>query len=474
LTQSAYDAVIVGAGPNGLAAAVTLARAGRKVLVLEAEHAWGGGTRTSELTLPGFRHDVCSAVHPLGVGSPFFAELPLAAHGLAWAHPAACLAHPFDDGSAAVLFRSTAATAATLGEDGRAWRQMLEPLAERWAELAHDALGPLRLPRSPLLLARFGLLALRSARGLALDAFEGPRARALFCGIAAHVMMPLDQSPTAAFGLVLAAAAHAVGWPVARGGSQAIADALVAYLRSLGGDVVTGRRVGRLDELPDARAVLFDVTPRQLLSIAGPALPGSYRRRLTRYRYGAAAYKVDFALDGPAPWTAAACREAGTVHLGPTFEEIVDAEARVARGEHPERPYVVVAQPGVADPTRAPPDQHTLWAYCHVPNGSTYPMAERVEAQIERFAPGFRDRILGRSIMGPTELERYNANYIGGDINGGVEDLGQLFTRPVLALSPYATPNPRLFLCSSSTPPGGGVHGLCGYYAALSALARGV
>ncbi len=473
MAPNTYDAIIVGAGPNGLAAAVTLARAGRSTLVVEAEPVWGGGTRTSELTLPGFHHDVCSAVHPLGIGSPVFADLPLAEHGLAWAHPPACLAHPFDDGSAAVLYRSPADTARTLGPDGRAWRELLEPFADRWGDLVHDALGPLRVPRHPALLARFGFFALRSARGLARDAFEGPRARALFAGIAAHVMMPLDRSPTAAFGLVLAACAHARGWPVARGGSQRITDALVAHLRSLGGEIVTGTRVERLDQLPPARRVLFDVTPRQLLGIAGPALPGRYRRRLARYRYGAAAYKVDFALDGPTPWAAPECREAGTVHLGPTLEDIADAEATVARGGHPERPYVVVAQPGAADPSRAPAGRHTLWAYCHVPNGSSFPMAERVEAQIERFAPGFRDRILARSVMGPAEIERYNANYIGGDINGGVADLAQLFTRPVVALSPYATPNPQLFLCSSSTPPGGGVHGLCGYHAAQAALRRG-
>jgi phytoene dehydrogenase-like protein len=461
----AYDAVVVGAGPNGLAAAVTLAGEGRSVLVLEAEPEWGGGTRTSELTLPGFHHDVCSAVHPLGVGSPFFARQPLADHGLTWAHPTACLAHPFDDGSAAVLFRSAVDTARTLGADGGAWRRLLEPFAERWDDLARDALGPLRPPRHPALLARFGFFALRSARGLVEDVFEGRRARALFAGIAAHVMMPLDRPPTAAFGLVLAACAHARGWPVARGGSRRIADALVARLRALGGEVVTSAPVRHLSDLPRSRAVLFDVTPRQLLGIAGRDLPGGYRRRLTRYRYGAAAYKVDYALDGPIPWASPACRQAGTVHLGPTLDDIADAEARVARGEHPERPYVIVAQQSLADPSRAPPGKH---------NGSTFPMAARLEAQIERFAPGFRERVLARAITGPAALERHNANYIGGDINGGVQDLAQLFTRPVLAASPYATPNPRLFLCSSSTPPGGGVHGLCGYFAARTALRRGL
>jgi phytoene dehydrogenase-like protein len=466
-----YDAAVVGSGPNGLAAAITLAQAGWSVLVLEARDTIGGGTRSAELTLPGYIHDVCSAVHPLGAGSPFFRTLPLAEHGLEWIHPPVPLAHPFDDGTAAVLERSVEATGKTLGPDAAAYQKLMAPLVTDWDKLAADLLGPLRIPpRHPLALARFGWHAIPSARRLAERLFEDERARALFGGMAAHSMIPLDQPPTAAFGLVIGILGHAVGWPLPRGGSQRIADALACYLRSLGGEVVTGVRVQSLDELPPARAVLCDVTPRQLLRIAGQRLPAGYRRRLAGYRYGPGVFKVDWALDGPIPWQAVECRRAGTVHLGGTLEEMAAAERVVWRGAHPEKPYVLVVQPSLFDATRAPEGKHTAWAYCHVPNASTFDMTERIEAQIERFAPGFRDCILARSVKSAVEMEQYNPNYIGGDINGGVQDLRQLFTRPVFRLVPYSTPLKGLYICSSSTPPGGGVHGMCGYFAARAAL----
>lgn len=470
LTHAGYDAIIVGAGPNGLAAAIVLARAGCTTLVLEAKETIGGGARTAELTLPGFRHDVCSAVYPLGVGSPFFRQLPLDEYGLTWIQPPMPLAHPFDDGSAAILDRSIAATGETLGQDALAYQKLMKPFVADWDKLAEALLGPLRLPRHPLALGRFGLSALRSARGLAEHVFKWERARGLFAGLAAHSFMPLEKPITAAFGLILGILGHVVGWPIPQGGSQQIAEALGGYLRSLGGQIITGTPVNSVDDLPPARVILFDVTPRQLLQIAGGHLPAGYQRQLEGYRYGPGVFKVDWALDGPIPWRAAACTRAGTVHLGGTLVEIASAERAVWQGKHPQKPYVLVAQQSLFDPTRAPKGKHTVWAYCHVPHGSTFDMTERIEAQIERFAPGFRDRILDRSVKAPLDLEQYNANYIGGDINGGVQDLGQFFTRPTLRLVPYSTPNKRLYLCSSSTPPGGGVHGMCGYHAAKAVL----
>ena len=464
------DAVVIGSGPNGLGAAITLARAGWSVLVVEAAETVGGGMRSTELTLPGFVHDVCSAIHPLAVGSPFFASLPLRDHGLELIHPASPLAHPLDDGTAVMMERDVAATAANLGADGPRYRRWMGRLARSWPRVADDLLSPLRPPRHPIAIAPFGLSVLRSARGLAESWYEGPRARALFAGIAAHSMLPLEQRASAAIGVVLAVLGHACGWPLARGGTQRIADALAGYFRALGGRIETGRRVDSLDDLPAARAVLADVAPRELLRIAGARLGSRYRRTLERYRYGPGAFKVDWALDGPVPWRATACLRAATVHVGGTLDEIALAEAGVGRGAHPERPFVLFAQPSLFDPSRAPAGRHTAWGYCHVPNGSTVDMTARIEAQIERFAPGFRDRILARHVMGPAQLERYNANYVGGDINGGLADLRQLFARPVARLVPYRTPARGLYLCSSSTPPGGGVHGMCGYHAARTAL----
>jgi phytoene dehydrogenase-like protein len=465
------DAVVVGAGPNGLAAAIVLARAGRSVRVLEAKQTVGGGSRSAELTLPGFVHDLCSAVHPHPLASPFLRELPLAEHGLELVHPDLPLAHPLDGGGAVALERSVEATAESIGgADGRRYRRLMEPLARDAAErLLPGLLGPLRPPRHPLVMARFGLVGLRSAAGLA-GRFDGPRAPALLAGMAAHSMLRLGERPTAAVALVLAITGHAVGWPVARGGSQAVAEALASHLRSLGGEIVTDHAVENVDELSDAGAVLLDVTPRQLLALAGHRLPQRYRRALERFRYGPGVFKLDWALDGPIPWRAPACARAGTLHLGGTFAAIAAAEADVAAGRHPERPYVLLSQPTVCDPGRAPAGKHTAWAYCHVPPGSTRDMTAAVEGQIERFAPGFRERVLARASMHAVEIEAYNPNYVGGDINGGRQDLRQLFARPVARLSPYTTPDPRLFICSSSTPPGGGVHGMCGYFAAQAVL----
>jgi phytoene dehydrogenase-like protein len=465
------EAVVVGAGPNGLAAAIALAQAGRSVAVFEAAETVGGGCRSAELTLPGFVHDVCSAIHPLGVGSPFFRTLPLAEYGVEWLHPDVPLAHPLDDGTAVVLERSVEATAAGLGRDGAAYQRLMAPLVADTNKILADLLGPLPLPpRHPIALTRFGLAAIRSARGLVDSHFEGLRARALFAGVAAHSFLPLEQSPSAAFGLMLGLLGHAVGWPLPRGGSQRIVDALAANLRSLGGEIVTAEPVVSIDQLPPAHAVLLDVAPRQALKLAGPRLPFLYRRQLDRFRYGPGVFKVDLALDGPVPWRADACRRAGTVHVGGTFEEIAAAERAVWRGEHPQRPFVLVAQQSLFDSTRAPEGRHTVWAYCHVPNGSGVDMSQHIEAQIERFAPGFRDRILARSGMSAAEMQVYNANYVGGDINGGLQDLWQLFTRPAFRLIPYRTPVEGLYICSASTPPGGGVHGMCGYHAAKTAL----
>lgn len=464
-----HDAVVIGSGPNGLAAAIALARAGCSVLVREGNEQIGGGARSAELTLPGFRHDVCSAVHPLAVASPFFRELPLEQHGLSWIFAPASLAHPFDGGAAVVVERSLERTAAALGRDADAYRRLIGGMVERWPGLIDHLLGPLRPPSHPLALARFGMHGLRSALGLARARFSGEPARAAWAGMAGHSMLPLERLVTAAFALVLTITAHRPGWPIPKGGAQAIADALASYLRSLGGEIVTGAPVESIDEL-SARVVLCDLTPRQLLRVAGHRLPSTYRRTLEGYRYGAAAYKMDWALDEPIPWSNPDCARAPAVHLGGTMAEIAAAERAPWSGAHAERPFVILAQPSLFDSGRAPEGKHVAWAYCHVPNGSSFDMSERIESQIERFAPGFRERILARHVMPPAALESHNPNLVGGDINGGTQDLPQLFLRPTWRM--YATPLDSVYLCSSSTPPGGGVHGMCGYFAARLALRR--
>jgi phytoene dehydrogenase-like protein len=439
------------------------------VLLLEGKRELGGGLRTAELTLPGFRHDICSAIHPLAAASPFFQTLPLAQYGLEYITPPVAAAHPFDDGTAATVVNSLADTAQALGPDAAAYRRLLGPLAASWPGLAADVLAPLRLPRHPLDMARFGLSALLPATVLTRR-FAGEHAKGLFTGMAAHAIQPLSNLATAAIGLVLLIAAHRGGWPLPKGGSQVIADALVAHFRALGGHVETGTYVRSLAQLPPAKAVLLDVTPAQLLQIAGHSLSSIYRWQLRRYRYGMGVYKVDWALAEPVPFVAAGCQAAGTVHLGGTQAEIVAGEQAAARGQHPAKPFVLLAQQSLFDATRAPAGQHTAWAYCHVPNGSRVDMTAAIENQVERFAPGFRERILGRHTFDTAQLEDYNPNYVGGDINGGLLNISQLYTRPALRASPYRTSRAGLYLCSSATPPGGGVHGMCGYHAARRAL----
>jgi phytoene dehydrogenase-like protein len=461
--------VVVGSGPNGLAAAVELARGGASVLVLEARDEIGGGTRTAALTLPGFLHDVCSGCHPLGVLSPFFRGLDLEPHGLRWVRPRASVAHPLDDQPAVLLRRSLEDTARDLGADGDAYRRVFTPFLRQPHELLADLLAPVRLPGHPLRMARFGVPGLLPATVALRYRFGAVRARAVLAGCAAHSVLPLERPLTAAVAMIFALMAHMDDWPVAGGGSQAITHALASYLRQLGGRIEPGTPVRRLADIPPARVVLFDTSPAQLADVCEPILPAGYVRRLRRYRYGPGAFKLDWALDGPIPWRDPRCLEASTVHVGGTLEEIAAAEAAVWRGEHPERPFVLVVQQSQFDPSRAPAGKHTGYAYCHVPSGSTVDCTDAIERQIERFAPGFCDRILARHRTTPGDLERDNPNYVGGAITGGVADLVQTFARPVARLDPYSTPNPRLFLCSASTPPGGGVHGMCGYHAARSA-----
>ena len=463
-----YDAVVIGSGPNGLAAAITMIHSGKSVAVYEAADKIGGGMRSEELTLPGFVHDVCSAVYPLAIGSPLFRSLPLVQYGLEWVQPPSPLAHPLDDGSTVMLERSLDDTAAGLGGDGDAYRRLMRPLVESWHGLGADLLGPLRWPHNPVAMIRFGLSAIRPARSFSESWFEEQRARALFAGLSAHSMLPLEAWGSAAFALVLATTAHALGWPIARRGSQALADALALYLRSKGGELYTNAPVQTLDELPSCRVILCDMTPRQLLGLAGDRLSPSYRRRLEGYRYGMGAFKIDWALSAPVPWKAQACARAATVHLGGTLQEIAASERAAWRGDHTAHPFVLAVQPSLFDSSRAPLSKHTLWTYCHVPNGSAFNMTARIEAQIERFAPGFRDTVLARGVAAPADLERRNPNLIGGDINGGAATLSQLFLRPTLKL--YSTSARGLYLCSASTPPGGGVHGMCGYFAAQQAL----
>lgn len=464
-----FDAVVVGSGPNGLAAAIALQQEGLSVLIIEGKNEIGGGLRSAEFTLPGFVHDVCSAIHPLAIGSPFFNTLPLQDYGLFYTFPDLAAAHPFDDGTAAVLGSSIEETARLLGDDEQAYLKLLKPLVKDWPDIASDVLGPLHFPKHPVAMAKFGLNALTSATFLA-KRFKTKAARGLWAGMAAHSIQPLSNLTTSAIGLVLMAAAHLKGWPIPVGGSKEIANALSSYFIALGGKIETGRFIKSLDELPSSRTVLFDVTPKQLLQIAGHKFSSIYKWQLERYRYGMGVFKVDWALDEAIPFTAKEARRAGTVHIGNTLEEITLSEKLSWQGKHADKPFVLLAQQSLFDSSRAPEGKHTAWAYCHVPNGSVTDMTETIEKQIERFAPGFRERILAKHTMNTAQVEAYNPNYIGGDINGGVIDLGQIFTRPALRSSPYRTSAKGLYLCSSSTPPGGGVHGMCGYHAAKRAL----
>ena len=470
--DSTPDAIVIGSGPNGLAAAIELARNGASVRVVEAADEVGGGTRSAELTLPGFLHDVCSAVHPMGILSPYYRQLPLDEHGLEWILPPASVAHPLDEADAVMIYRSLDRTADALGRDRRNYIRLIEPLMRDAHGLLADAMAPLRIPKHPIQLARFGLRAAFSANRLARLLFRDAPARALLAGCAGHSVLPLTQPLTAALGTMFAMTAHMENWPVARGGSQAIGRALASYLQSLGGEIELGHRVERLDALPDAKVVLFDTSPSQLSSIGGEALPAGYRRRLGRYRYGPGAFKVDWALDGPIPWKDERCLEASTVHVGGTLEEICASERDMYAGRLNDKPYLILCQQSQFDDSRAPDGKHTGYAYCHVPHGSTVDRTDAIESQIERFAPGFKDRILARHTTNAAEFEAHNPNYVGGAITGGVADAFQLFNSPVTRIDPYSTPNPRLFICSAATPPGGGVHGLGGYWAARSALKR--
>lgn len=471
LREQDRRAVVIGAGPNGLAAAIVLGKAGYIVDVHEAQAVPGGGARTLPLTLPGFLHDFGSAIHPMAIGSPFFSSLPLQKHHLEWIHPSAPVAHPLDDGTAVVLERNFDDAAYALGADGKRWRGFFEPFARHWPQLAEETLQPLiHLPRHPFLMARFGALALLPARLVANTFFTHPRTRALFAGIAVHSYLPLDAPLSASGGILLATAAHAVGWPMPRGGAQSITNALIHCLNTFGGTVHTNSPVDSLDRFPHKTIFLCDITPRQLLPIAGSRLSAGFQKTMRRFQPGPGAFKIDYALSEPIPWKSAECRRAGTVHLGGTLEEIANAEDAVARGQHAERPFVLMAQPSLFDSTRAPEGKHIAWAYCHVPNGSTEDMTDRIEAQIERFAPGFRDCILARHISSPATLESMDANLIGGDINGGALTVRQTFFRP--SWRNYATSDPDIYLCSSSTAGMGGVHGMCGYNAAQLALSR--
>lgn len=471
--ESTYDAVVVGAGPNGLAASIRLAQDGRSVLLIEANDTVGGGIRSAELTRPGYIHDVCSAIHPFAAGTPFFRSLDLERFGLEWIHPDIPLAHPLDGGTAAEMHQSLDETVSRLGIDGRSYDRLMRPLCDHWEVLSDEVLQPLlHIPKRPFLLARFGLSALQPATMLAARHFRREQARALLGGLAAHSLLSLEAPASSAIGLMLAAAGHSSGWPMPCGGAQSIADALAAVFLSLGGEIQTGRRIERLDELPRTDVTLLDVTVKQFLRIAGDALPRRYRRRLAGYRFGPAVFKLDYALSDPVPWQADACTRAGTVHLGGSIEEIAESEKAVANGRHPERPFVLVAEHTRFDRSRAPEGGHTLWAYCHVPHGSTVDMTDRIERQIERYAPGFRDCIVAKHAMTSEDMEAKNENLVGGDINGGTASLAQLLARPVLSWDPYSTPLEGVFLCSASTPPGGGVHGMCGFRAAEQAIAR--
>lgn len=465
-----FDAVVVGSGPNGLAAAITLARQQRSVLVLESDSTIGGGMRSSELTLPGFVHDVCSAIHPLGVASPFFQQIPLTDFGLQWVEPDLPVAHPLPDGSAGYLHRSLESSVDALGEDANSYRRLVEPLLDRSNDLFQNILAPIGLPANPILMTRFGLRGLPSAQHLAMHRFRNERVRGLIAGMAAHSILPLDSWLTASVAVMFLTTVHCTGWPFPAGGAQGLADAMARYLESLGGKLETGTRVRSVDDIPSCKAMLFDVSPRNLVSIVGKRLPSRYRDRLVRFQHGPGIFKLDWALSGPIPWTSEACRRAGTVHVGGTFAEVARSEKEAWGPDPSDHPFVLVAQHTLFDSKRAPNGQHTGWGYCHVPAGCDVDMTEPIENQIERFAPGFKDLILERHAMSPSDYERYNPNYIGGDITGGVMNLKQILSRPTMGSNPYQTPDEQIFLCSASTPPGGGVHGMCGYHAANSAL----
>jgi phytoene dehydrogenase-like protein len=465
-----YDAVVVGSGPNGFAAAITMARSGHSVLLIEARETVGGGMRSSAMTLPGFVHDICAAIHPFGVASPFFRSLDLASYGLQWIQPPVPLAHPLDDGTSVLLRRSINETANELGPDKLSYLKLMMSINYNWDNLLKEVFEPLHFPRHPFSFGHFALMASQSVDHFVQSHFKAVEARALFAGISAHSIMPTNRAGGAAYGLMLGTAGHVVGWPVAQGGSQRIADALERYFISLGGEVRTGIEIHSFDELPKAKSILMDVTPKQLLTIAGDLLPQFYRQRLLNFKYGPGVFKMDWALNSPIPWKASDCKQAATVHLGGTYEEISEAESSVWQGKNPEKPVVILAQPSLFDITRTPNNKHTAWAYCHVPNGSTFDMSQRIENQVERFAPGFRDCILARSVMNTTAMEAHNPNYIGGDIAGGMQNPIRLFLKPLGSWQPYSTPIRGVYLCSSSMPPGAGVHGMCGYYAALRAL----
>jgi phytoene dehydrogenase-like protein len=469
LEKRDYDAVVVGSGPNGLAAALTLQQAGLSVLIVEGKDSIGGGLRSGELTLPGFTHDICSAIHPLAVSSPFFAKLKLQQHGLEFIEPTFCAAHPFDNGRAAVLDHSIDNTAALLGPDKKNYLKLISPIVRDWSSIQYNVLGPLGIPSHPMAFARFGMNAILPA-SIVAKRFHSAEGKALWAGMAGHSMLPLDCVATSAIGIVLLTSAHGKGWPIPKGGSQAIAQAMAACFVAGGGKIITNFYVKSLAELPSAHAVLFDVSPKQLLGIAGHRFSALYIRQLQKYRYGMGVFKIDWALDGPIPFTSPECGLAGTVHIGNTYDEIAWSEKQSWNGKHAEKPFVLLAQQSLFDRSRAPEDKHTAWAYCHVPNGSSTDMTAAIESQVERFAPGFKDRVLARHTMNTQAMEEYNPNYVGGDINGGAITIGQLFTRPALRLSPYRTSAKGLYICSASTPPGGGVHGMCGFHAAKTAL----
>jgi len=469
MSKKDFDAIVVGSGPNGLAAAITLQRQGLSVLLVEGKETIGGGLRSKELTLPGFIHDVCSAIHPMAAASPFFTSLPLAQYGLEYIYPAIQAAHPFENGTAAILSKSVEETASHLGEDESNYTRLLSPLVYDWPEMAHDILGPFQIPQNPFALFKFGLQGLKSADSLSKK-FNTQEAKAFWAGMCAHSIQPLNHLTTSAIGLVLLAVGHRKGWPIPKGGSQSIANALASYFTSIGGKIETDFYVKHLSQLPSSKAVLLDVTPKQLLEIAGHTFSSIYKWQLERYEYGMGVFKIDWALDGPVPFLAEECKRAGTVHIGNTYKEIAQSEQMSWNGQHPEKPFVLLAQQSLFDTTRAPQGKHTLWGYTHVPKGSRNDMTQAIETQIERFAPGFKKLIIGRHTFNSNQMEDYNPNYIGGDINGGSINLTQLFTRPALRSSPYRTSSKGIYICSSSTPPGGGVHGMCGYYAAQRAL----